>query len=247
MVLQKGTILHWNHAKGNLLVFLNQDTVVHNQWLSALVKGVTNGTYDVCHSNMLFPRNEEFKGIYEKKYPKNLYYYELTKFGYVNQIKRDLTEDIIETKALAGGSFIIKRNVLDKLSYLFDETFGMYNEDTDLALRLSKKGFKIGVVPTSVVYHFTNFKFKFNKYNLWKNLIMIRNRIAAYCKALNTKKFICFLPYLIFSQSHKVHTRSRELNNSYIKSSILACTVLPLSIISLMWFITSFTKISRKY
>lgn len=238
----KGNNLAVKYAKGDLLVFLNQDTIVHNQWLSALVKGIHDNNYDVCHSNMLFPRNAEFEKAYKREFPENIYYYELTKYGYVNQVIKNHNEGTISTRAIAGGSFIIKRSVLGEIEYLFDEKFGMYNEDTDLALRLSQEGFTIGVVPSSVVYHFTSFNFKFNKNNIWKNLIMIRNRMMAYWKALKREDFIYFLPYLIFSQSHKTFTRSVEVKNGIIKSILLATSVMPLSIISFIWFISSILK-----
>lgn len=235
----KGNNLAAEHAKGDMLAFLNQDTIVHKEWLSALVKGVYEENYDVCQSNMLFPRNEEFEKAHRREFPQKVYFYELTKYGYVNQIIREFGPTIIQTKALAGGSFIIKRSVLNQLEYLFDEKFGMYNEDTDLALRIAKKGFKIGVVPSSVVYHFTKFSFKFNSYNIWKNLIMMRNRLIAYFKALEKKEFLCFLPYLIISQSHKTFTRSVEINNGLVKSIFLSLCIIPLSIVSLIWFLFS--------
>lgn len=245
----KGNNLAVKHARGDLLVFLNQDTVVHRHWLSALVTGVSNGGYGLCHSNMLLPRNDEFKGVYERKFPENIYYYELTKYGYVSQIIKNLSEndkDIIETKAVAGGSFIIKKSVLDDIGVLFDENFGMYSEDTDLALRLSQRGYKIGVIPSSVVYHFTNFEFRISRYNISKNLIMVRNRIMTFWKSSRMKDFIYLLPYLFISQSHKVFTRSTELKNSSVKSFFLACSVLPLSFMGFLWFILSVSKIGRQ-
>jgi len=69
----KGNNLAVKYAKGDLLVFLNQDTIVHNQWLSALVKGIHDNNYDVCHSNMLFPRNAEFEKAYKREFPENIY------------------------------------------------------------------------------------------------------------------------------------------------------------------------------
>jgi len=242
----KGNNLAVEHAKGDLLVFLNQDTIVHRKWLSSLVKGVTEHHYDVCHSNMLFPRNVEFEKAYKREFPENVYYYELTKYGYVNQVIKKFNEEIIETRAITGGSFIIKRSVLEEIEYLFDEEFGMYNEDTDLALRLSQNGFKIGVVPSSVVYHFTGFNFTFNRYNIWKNILMIRNRMMAFWKARRRVDFIYFLPYLLISQSHKTFSRSIEVENGLIKSIILASSALPLSLIGFIWFIVYISKLNKK-
>ena len=242
----KGNNLALRHARGELLVFLNQDTIVHRRWLSELVRGVTDAGYDVCHSNMLLPRNAEFDGAEERRFPKNIYYYELTRYGHVHQVVRKYSDDIIETRALAGGSFIIKKSVLDEVGVLFDECFCMYSEDTDLALRLVRKGFRIGVVPSSVVYHFTRFSFGLNRYNVWKNLIMVRNRMMAFWKSSGPGEFARVLPYLLASQPQKVFTRSREVKNSRIKSALLACSTVPLSLISLLWFIATIPKLEKK-
>jgi len=245
----RGNNLALEYAKGDLLVFLNQDTIVLKQWLSELVKSVTVGGYDCCHSNMLLPRNDEFKGAHRKAFPTKLYYYELTKYGHVEQIVRELSgikTDVLSSRAISGGSFIIRRDVLDKVRILFDHEFGMYNEDTDLALRLAREGFRIGVVPGSVVYHFTNFSFKLSRYNIWKNVIMIRNRMLAFWKSSSSCSFIAMLPYLLLSQPQKIFTRSRELGNGRILSLLLAAASTPLVAASFFWFIVSIPAARRQ-
>lgn len=238
----KGNNLAIHYTKGDLLVFLNQDTIVGKTWLSGLVSGIVNH-YDACHSNMLLPRNIEFKNMYNRKLPEKIYYYEINKYGYVEQIIKDYNNCVIETKFLSGASFIIKRSVLKEIGYLFDESLGSYNEDMDLGFRLVANGYKVGVVPSSVVYHLSRFSFKFNKYNVWKNLIISRNRFVVFWKALNYVNFLCFLPYLFISQSHKVYTRSIEIENSLFISTLLASSVLPLTIISFIWFVLSIPRI----
>jgi len=233
----RGNNIAIGHAKGDLLVLLNQDTIVESEWLSGLVSGIVDGGFDVCHSNMLLPRNEEFENAYKKESPKNIYYYELNGYGYVEQIvRRGGNNSIIGTRFLSGACFIIKRSVIEALGYLFDEDFGSYNEDMELGLRLTRNRFKIGVVPSSVVYHLSSFSFSMSRYNIWKNLIIIRNRFIVFWKSSNSRDFLHFLPRLIISQSHKVFRRSVELNNGIPKSFILACSVLPLSLISFFWF-----------
>lgn len=244
-----GNNLALEYAKGDLLVFLNQDTIVLKDWLSALVDSVTVGGYDCCHSNMLLPRNDEFSGAHEKLFPKKLYYYELTKYGHVEQIVRsldDIKTDVVGSRAISGGSFIIRQDVLDAVRVLFDHDFGMYNEDTDLALRLAGKGFRIGVVPGSVVYHFTNFSFKMSRYNIWKNVVMIRNRMLAFWKSLSVASFTLMLPYLLLSQPQKIFSRSRELGNGFVISAALAAAVAPLVVASFFWFIISIPAASRQ-
>lgn len=66
--------------------------------------------------------------------------------------------DLVEGKAqetafLTGCSLLIKRVVLEKIG-LLDDNFFLYWEDVDFSVRAKKAGFKIKVVPRSVIYHF---------------------------------------------------------------------------------------------
>ena len=53
---------------------------------------------------------------------------------------------------LAGASMMIRRTVLDRVG-LFDETFFLYFEETDLCLRAAREGFATLYVPHSRVMH----------------------------------------------------------------------------------------------
>jgi hypothetical protein len=66
----------------------------------------------------------------------------------------DLVEgESFETAFLTGCSLLIKRAVLEKIG-LLDDKFFLYWEDVDYSVRAKKAGFKIKVVPESVIYHF---------------------------------------------------------------------------------------------
>jgi GT2 family glycosyltransferase len=239
----KGNNIAAGEAKGELLVFLNQDTIVDRRWLSTLVGGIVDEGFDACHSNMLLPRNAEFSSVPTEVVPKKVYYYELNKFGYVSQVVTSRKETVIETRFLSGASFIIKSSVLNKMGYLFDESFGSYNEDMDLAFRLRQSGYKIGVVPSSIVYHLSSFSLEVSKYNVWKNGMMIRNRIIAFWKNQSPKEFLRFVPYLLISQSHKVFRRCRRIKYPFGVSLGLACSVFPMSLAGFalfgVWYIRS--------
>ncbi|SMY06886.1 glycosyltransferase family 2 protein [Flavimaricola marinus] len=53
---------------------------------------------------------------------------------------------------LAGASMMMRMDVLDKIG-LFDETFFLYFEETDLCRRAAKAGFEVHFVPQSRVEH----------------------------------------------------------------------------------------------
>nr|WP_256439146.1 glycosyltransferase family 2 protein [Rubellimicrobium arenae] len=53
---------------------------------------------------------------------------------------------------LAGASMMVRQSVLDRIG-LFDETFFLYFEETDLCLRAARAGFETHYVPESSVLH----------------------------------------------------------------------------------------------
>jgi len=56
--------------------------------------------------------------------------------------------------SLSGGHCLIKRKAVEKTEYLFDPKFFLYFEDTDLFLRLRKKGYRLMVEPKAGVVHY---------------------------------------------------------------------------------------------
>ena len=73
----------------------------------------------------------------------------------------------------SGAGELVRMLALDDIGGLFDETFFLYHEDTDLSLRARVRGWKVVLEPSSIVYHYYEFaKAKMNYY--W----MERNRYA---------------------------------------------------------------------
>ncbi|MCX6762753.1 MAG: glycosyltransferase family 2 protein [Candidatus Moranbacteria bacterium] len=61
-------------------------------------------------------------------------------------------EKVFKTDWVSGGSMMIRRDVFEKMKG-FDENFFMYFEDVDLCLRAKKRGSKIMVIPSALVFH----------------------------------------------------------------------------------------------
>jgi GT2 family glycosyltransferase len=233
----RGNNLAAEAASGELLVFLNQDTLVGRSWLSGLADAIRVQKYDACCSNMLLPRNEEFSGLDRINSPLEVHFYELTRYGYVVQETAPCSGKVVPTRFISGASFIISRGVLSKLGYLFEERMGMYCEDTELALRMGKAGFRLGVVPQSVVYHFSSFSFALHEKNVRKNFLMSRNRILAYWLTSSASEFLTMFPRLVLAQPHKVFTRSRQLRLSLPGSVMLTAAGLCMGLIGTIAFI----------
>jgi GT2 family glycosyltransferase len=58
-----------------------------------------------------------------------------------------------ETNFLTGGGFFLRRSALKEGEELFDPGIQMYCEDTELALRLKKRGGTLMYAPKSIIFH----------------------------------------------------------------------------------------------
>jgi GT2 family glycosyltransferase len=94
----------------------------------------------------------------------------------------------------SGGSFFLKREVLEKVG-LFDEEYWMYNEDQELGWRIWLAGFRCVLAPPAVLYSQYNFLRSIKKY-YW----MDRNRILAILECYQIFTLILIFPAFILME-----------------------------------------------
>ena len=128
-------------ATGDLLLFLNNDTIVTPSFLSELVKSIQqNPNVGICQSLLLKPDESiDSSGDF------------IDTLGVVYNSKTQISE-IREISSARGASMMIKKNIFDQLEG-FDEKFYFSFEDVDLSWRCWIAGYKILVIPKSIVYH----------------------------------------------------------------------------------------------
>lgn len=210
----RGNNIGLQHAQHDLLVFLNQDTVCHRNWLSAMVAAMSDsGNIAACTSNIIPPEADEFHALDRQAGYKTLHYCDLSPFGY-GRLRKNSRSRRVFTKILSGCSFAIRRKTVDELGYLFDEQFWMYAEDTDLSLRIHNLGRRICAVRDSVVFHFHHNGIQIKKGRLNLSAQAIMNRVHAFFKNMDTMEFLLFFPLLFFGGIFKILefplTRSRK-------------------------------------
>lgn len=160
----KGNNLAAKYAKGEYLLFLNNDTLAHKNWLSPLVE-VMNERKDcgIAGSKLLYPDGNiqhlgvafDWRGnrrhIY-KNYPADI----------------PPAQEIRECEAVTGACFIIRQKIFEEVGG-FDERFKNGSEDIDLCLKVRARGYRIFLCPDSVLTHFekTSLKTRGNFYKKW--------------------------------------------------------------------------------
>ena len=183
-------------AKGDYIVLLNQDTVVHKDWLKELINGVSKKNVGACQSKIVFFNK---RNVINTSGTITNY----LGFGWCGDYnKPDKGLEEAEITFPSGSSVIFRKEVLNKTG-LFDENFFMYYEDSDLGWRIRLMGYKITRAPLSVMYHkykFESNKKRFNQIIKGHKKIFYheRNRILTLIKNYETKTLLLILPMFLF-------------------------------------------------
>lgn len=143
-------------AKGNYLLFLNNDTVQDAGWLEPLIK--------------TFEKDKKVAAVQPKilnYYKKNTFDYAGACGGYIDifsypfargrmflhqEVDKGQYDNAIECFWASGTAIMVRKSIFFS-SGKFDKTFFAHMEEIDLCWRLHAMGYKVWVEPQSVVYH----------------------------------------------------------------------------------------------
>ena len=128
-------------AKGEYLLFLNNDTVVTENFIDEMIKVIDNDKkIAICQSLLLKPDGSiDSSGDF------------LDDLGVVYNSKTKI-DQIREISSARGASMLIRSDVFKELNG-FDEKFFVSFEDVDICWRAWILGYRVLVIPTSTVFH----------------------------------------------------------------------------------------------
>ncbi len=142
-------------ADGDLLLFLNNDTVVHKNWLETMISMLH--AYPKCGivgSRLLYPDNtiQHIRVAFDHR------------GNCVHPFKRypaDIPEALLpaECEAVTGASMLMRRETFSRVGG-FDEGYLHGSEDIDLCLKVRKQGLKVMYCPDSVITHYEQVSLK---------------------------------------------------------------------------------------
>ncbi|MDD3346465.1 glycosyltransferase [Oscillibacter sp.] len=147
-------LLNCNHAaafaKGEYILFLNNDTQVQKNWLAPLVSLMEkDSTIGMTGSKLVYPdgRLQEAGGIFWK---------DASAWNYGN--RSDPAEPeynyVKDVDYISGASICIRKTLWEEIGG-FDQRFvPAYCEDSDLAFEVRSHGYRVVYQPLSVVVHF---------------------------------------------------------------------------------------------
>ena len=231
------------HARGKYISFQNADTVAHRRWLPELVNAIeSDPTVKACHPPGL---PLDFGGYNEREAPvERGVICELTRYGYVDFTENRLDGDRVPTLFIAGGSLLIDPEIHDQLKYYFDPTYFIYNEDTDLGLRINNLGYKILYVPAAACYHqrAPSRRTLFSKKSLRMAYLVTRNRFITFYKNMYILEFLLALPLIFLGSIIKLRT----LPMKPFKKTIYALGLIPFTLFVLLMAVTRFPSYAKE-
>lgn len=134
-------------AKGDLLVFLNNDTEVTKNWLGPLQKAIDSKDVGVAGAKLLYPDGKiQHAGVAfsPDNMPRHVYRRFDSDFPAANKER--------ELQSVTGACLAIKKELFSKIGG-FDEEYVNGLEDVDLCFKVKEMGLKVMYCPDSVVIH----------------------------------------------------------------------------------------------
>lgn len=196
-------------ARGELVVFINADTVAQRGWLSGLVRAIDGDPQvKACVASLLLPDCPGFEAMDREALPPYVYYGDIVRFGHTgfNRIRSDAPPRT--TLHLAGCAAMLDLSILDELEYIFDESYFLDGDDTDLGFRINALGYKVVVAPEALFYHLATppRDLKPSRWRLRRMVNMHRNRFVTYYRNMHTAEFLLALPVLLLASPLKPFT-----------------------------------------
>src|SRR3989344_669445 len=127
---------------------LNNDTVVHKEWLSSLVKGMkANPLLGSCSSKVIFLHEKDkidTAGI--------VIYKDGNAMSRAHKHHPDSEKRSADIFGASAVAALWRRKALEKAGFL-DERYFMYQEEVDLGWRVRFAGYSSRFIPKAIVYH----------------------------------------------------------------------------------------------
>lgn len=131
-------------AAGSVLLVVDDDVVVHPEWLVKHLECYGRTPFGAIQGRVLPGVDPEGRPAD----PKRLREYNIPIVDY--------GDELLEIRGLTGSNMSFQRKVFEKVG-LFDPRLGPgasgFSEDTEYSKRIRAAGFKIGYAPFAVVYH----------------------------------------------------------------------------------------------
>jgi GT2 family glycosyltransferase len=187
------------HASGDVLVFLNPDTVVAPGALSELARTLEDPTIGIAMPRLrLLDRPDLLNSAGNVLHLTGLAW--AGSYGEPAEEIRELRDVTYPT----GAAMAIRADVFRELGG-FTEEFFMYQEDLELGWRARLHGLRVVVTPRADVYH----DYEFGR-NPRKQYLLERNRLVFVLSAYSARMLVAVAPLLLAGEVAMTALAARE-------------------------------------
>lgn len=130
-------------AKGDYVILLSNDIRVSINWLRKAIEALELDKDVAVAQSMMYKLDNASEADEMGNY--------IDVFGLNHSFP--FSREVKEVSYCEGAVMIIRRRVIEEVGGLFDERYFMFYEDVDFCWRARLMGYKVVVVPDSVVYH----------------------------------------------------------------------------------------------
>lgn len=173
------------HASGEILVLLNQDTVVQQGWLAALVAAFERQPdAGIVGSKLLCPDGRTLQhagGHLERPLVLGQHY------GH-GELDEGQYDEPCQVEYVTGAAMALRRNLLSEIGNLDEGFYPGYFEDVDFCLRAQAAGYSIWFEPQAVLHHHESASMR--RDSLTGHYYYYRNRLRFALKHLTPEQFI---------------------------------------------------------
>lgn len=137
-------------AEGQYIVFLNNDTLVKEDWLESLVELIeSDDTIGMVGSKLVYQ-----EGILQEA--GGIVFSDGSGWNYGRNQNPDMAEYnyVKDVDYISGASIMVRKSLWNQLGGFDEQFIPAYYEDTDLAFAIRKLGYRVVYQPKSVVIHF---------------------------------------------------------------------------------------------
>lgn len=136
------------YAKGEYLLFLNNDTIPQKNWLVPMLNECQKDDVGIVGSKLLYSdKTIQHAGI--EFNADQLKFDHLYRHYPCNHSQANKKSEVL---AVTGACFMIKRDVFEQVGG-FDEEYWLESQDVDLCYKVRQLGLKVIYTPFSVLYH----------------------------------------------------------------------------------------------
>jgi GT2 family glycosyltransferase len=171
-------------AGGDILVLLNQDTVVQPGWLQTLAQAMEDPDVGVAGCKILEANGKILHhcgGVLDTDSF-------CTRHRGAGEVDKGQYQQVADVDYVTGAAFAFRRDVLERVGRFDELFFPGYYEDTEYCIRVQKADLRIRYVPDAVVLHHVSTSTRQDWVRM--RFYYYRNRMLCILKHLSIDRFV---------------------------------------------------------